>query len=169
MDDPMRAAIRQKLGDATTATWPTLTRRDAVADSIPGKAHAVIGMRRAGKTSFLLQCLQDRLARGTPRDRLVYFNFEDERLSGLAAAELGTLLDEYYRALPHNRREHRVTWCLDEIQLIRGWEAFVRRILDAENVEVFISGSSARMLSREVATSLRGRALETVITPFSFR
>ncbi|MCU0864496.1 MAG: ATP-binding protein [Planctomycetes bacterium] len=169
MDDPMRAAIRQKLGDATTATWPTLTRRDAVAESIPGKAHAVIGMRRAGKTSFLLQCLQDRLASGTPRDRLVYFNFEDERLSGLAAAELGTLLDEYYRALPHNRREHRVTWCLDEIQLIPGWEAFVRRILDAENVEVFVSGSSARMLSREVATSLRGRALETVITPFSLR
>jgi predicted AAA+ superfamily ATPase len=169
MDDQMRAVIRQKLGDATTATWPTLTRRDAVAEPIPGKAYAVVGMRRAGKTSFLLQCLQDRLSSGTPRDRLVYFNFEDERLAGLAAAELGTVLDEYYRALPHNRREHRVTWCLDEIQWIPGWEVFVRRILDAENVEVFLSGSSARMLSREVATSLRGRALETVITPFSFR
>jgi len=62
-----------------------------------------------------------------------------------------------------------VTWCLDEIQIIPGWERFVRRLLDEETVEVFLSGSSARMLSREVATSMRGRAMETVITPFSFR
>jgi len=62
-----------------------------------------------------------------------------------------------------------VTWCFDGIQVVPGWERFVRRLLDSENVEVFLSGSSARMLSREVATSMRGRALETVITPFSFR
>jgi len=49
------------------------------------------------------------------------------------------------------------------------WERFVRRVMDSENVEVFLSGSSARMLSREVATSMRGRSMETVITPFSFR
>lgn len=62
-----------------------------------------------------------------------------------------------------------MTWCFDEIQCIRGWETFIRRLLDSENVEILVSGSSARMLSREVATSMRGRALETVTTPFSFR
>jgi predicted AAA+ superfamily ATPase len=54
-----------------------------------------------------------------------------------------------------------VVWCFDEIQVVAGWESFVRRLLDGENVEVFLSGSSARLLSREVATSMRGRAMET--------
>jgi hypothetical protein len=99
----------------------------------------------------------------------VYFNFEDERLDGLQAADLGVLLDEYYRSFSSLRQQERVTWCLDEIQIVPGWEKFVRRMMDSENVEVFLSGSSARMLSREVATTMRGRALETVITPFSFR
>jgi predicted AAA+ superfamily ATPase len=61
-----------------------------------------------------------------------------------------------------------VTWCFDEIQVVSGWERFARRVLDSENVEMFLSGSSARMLSREVATSMRGRAMETVIAPYSF-
>lgn len=165
----MREAVRQKLADAITNPFPTATRRETAVTAVPGKAQAVVGMRRAGKTTFLMQCLQERFASGVPRDRLVYFNFEDERLAGLTAKDLGFVLDEYYRASPKNRREHRVTWCFDEIQLVPGWETFVRRILDGENVEVFVSGSSARMLSREVATSLRGRALETVIQPFSFR
>jgi predicted AAA+ superfamily ATPase len=169
MKDRITEAIREKLADAAEMRFPQLTRREANGGTVAGKARAVIGMRRAGKTCFLYQCLADRLAAGVDRERLVYFNFEDERLAGIEAADLGTLLDLYYRAHPTLRRAETVTWCLDEIQVVTGWEAFVRRILDAEKVEVFLSGSSARMLSREVATSMRGRAMETVITPFSFR
>lgn len=169
MDDAVREVVRQKLAEAVRRDLPSLVRREAKVDWVPGKAHAVIGMRRAGKTSFLFQCLRDRLDLGVPRERLVYFHFEDERLSGLPSKDLGIVLDEYYRAFPAHRHEQRVTFCFDEIQVVEGWESFVRRILDSENVEVFVSGSSARMLSREVATSLRGRALETVITPFRFR
>jgi hypothetical protein len=62
-----------------------------------------------------------------------------------------------------------VHWFLDEIQLVPGWERFIRRVMDSEKVEFVVSGSSARMLSREVHTSLRGRGMETVIRPFSFR
>ena len=76
---------------------------------------------------------------------------------------------EYYRQFPACRGRERVTFCFDEIQVVGGWERFARRMLDEENVELFLSGSSAKMLSREVATSMRGRALETVISPFSFR
>lgn len=169
MEDQLTDVIRQKLGDAVTIPFPVLTRRDAVAPRLEGKARVVIGMRRSGKTSFLYQCLADRLAEGIARDRLVYFNFEDERLGALEAEQLGAILEEYYRSFPHYRGAARVTWCLDEIQVIPGWERFVRRMIDTENVEVLLSGSSARMLSREVATAMRGRALETVITPFSFR
>jgi hypothetical protein len=62
-----------------------------------------------------------------------------------------------------------VTFFLDEIQNVNRWEKFVRRIMDTEQIEVFLSGSSARLLSREVATSMRGRALATVVYPFSYR
>lgn len=169
MDDQLLKVIRSKLGEAVQEAFPTFTRREAVAPPLRGKAWAVIGMRRAGKTTFLYQCLTDRLAQGVERERLVYFNFEDERLGGLTAPDLGLILDEYYRSFPKYRRNHRVTWCFDEIQTIPGWEKFVRRVMDSENVEILLSGSSARMLSREVSTTMRGRALEVVISPFSFR
>jgi predicted AAA+ superfamily ATPase len=169
MNDRIRESIREKLGDAVELPFPQLTPREATTTVLEGKARAIIGMRRAGKTTFLYQCLAARLAEGVARERLVYFNFEDERLGDLEAADLGVILDEYYRAYPEFRRRERVTWCFDEIQVITGWEKFVRRVMDTENVEVLLSGSSARMLSREVATTMRGRALETIITPFSFR
>jgi predicted AAA+ superfamily ATPase len=79
------------------------------------------------------------------------------------------LLEEYYRRYPELRGRETVYWFLDEIQLVTGWERFVRRVMDSEQVAVMVSGSSARMLSREVYTSLRGRGMETVIRPFSFR
>jgi hypothetical protein len=156
MEDQFTNVIREKLGDAVTLSIPPHVRRDAVAVPIVGKVHAVIGMRRAGKTTFLYQCLADRLADGVERERLVYFNFEDERLGGLQAADLGVILDEYYRSFPRHRRSNRVTWCFDEIQLVNGWEKFVRRVLDTEDVEIFVSGSSAKMLSREIATTMLG-------------
>jgi len=169
MGDRIRDVIREKLGDAIALPFPALTPRDSDTSALEGKARAVIGMRRAGKTTFLYQCLAARLAAGVARERLVYFNFEDERLGDLEPSDLGMILDEYYRAHPEFRRSERVTWCFDEIQAIAGWEKFIRRVMDSEEVEVLISGSSARMLSREIATAMRGRALETVITPFSFR
>jgi predicted AAA+ superfamily ATPase len=164
----MRDIIRQKLAAALEFELPPLTPRHARLPGIQGKAHAVIGMRRAGKTYFLYQCLQERLAQGTPRERLVYFSFEDERLGAMRTEDLGLILEEYYRVFPTTRGNDLVTLCLDEIQTVPMWERFVRRIMDEERVEILLSGSSARMLSREVATSMRGRAMETVITPFSF-
>lgn len=169
MKDHIREAIRQKLGDALDLPFPKLTPREASTASLEGKARAIIGMRRAGKTTFLYQCLAARLTEGVPRNRLVYFNFEDERLGDMEAVDLGIVLDEFYRAHPESRRTGRVTWCFDEIQVIPGWEKFIRRVMDTENVEILLSGSSAKMLSREVATTMRGRSLETVITPFNFR
>jgi len=160
---------RQFVADATTAPPAAITRRDIRTPwQLPGKATAVIGMRRAGKTTFLQQVRADRLAAGTPIGRLPYWNFEDQRLSGIRVDQLPLLLDEYYRLQPELRQEHLVTLCLDEIQVVPGWERFVRRLLDTEKVEVFVSGSSAAMLSREVATSMRGRGWEVVVHPFSF-
>lgn len=144
------------------------TRRDARLPSIPGKAHAVIGMRRAGKTTYLHQLMQDRRA-VRPAECSLYLSFDDDRLAGIGVEQLGFLLEEYYRRFPHLRERGQVSWFLDEIQLVPEWERFVRRVLDSEKIEIVVSGSSARMLSREVHTSLRGRGLATVIRPFGFR
>jgi predicted AAA+ superfamily ATPase len=165
----MHDALRQKLIDSLAAQPPPLTRRDIRLPAVRGKALAVIGMRRSGKSTFLWQCLADRLSAGTPRDDLVYISFEDERLAGIKPLDVAWIVEEYYRLRPSARDKRIVTFCFDEIQTIPGWETFVRRLLDTEKVQVFLSGSSARLLSREVATSMRGRAMEVLVHPFSFR
>ena len=164
-----RTRLAEKLAEGLSAPLPDATRRRVHgAVHLKGKATAVVGMRRAGKTTFLHQIRRERMAHGVPRHRLPYVNFEDEQLAGLGAEHLGFLLEEYYRRFPETRGRETVTWCLDEIQTVPGWERFVRRVLDEEKVEVFVSGSSAALLSREVATAMRGRAWEVVIHPFSF-
>lgn len=147
---------------------PHLTERDLQLPAVPGKAHAVVGMRRTGKTSFLRQLVAQR-RETTPPERVLLLSFDDDRLAELGADQLALLLEEYYRRHPEVRGTQPVHWFLDEIQLVAGWERFVRRVMDTEVVEIVVSGSSARMLSREVHTSLRGRGMETVVRPFSFR
>jgi len=166
---PLRALLAEKLADSLTVPFPAATpRRVHGTVSFPGKATAVIGMRRAGKTTFLHQLRRERYERGTERARLPYINFEDERLAELQAQDLHLLIEEYYRRFPALRGREMVTWCFDELQVVAGWERFIRRLLDTEKVEVFLSGSSAALLSREIATAMRGRAWEVVIHPFSF-
>ena len=165
----LHPVLTEKLNAALApAPPPGLTRRDARLPAVPGKVHAVVGMRRAGKTTFLRQLLDER-RRDLPPERALYLSFDDDRLAGIEADQLALLLEEHYRRHPELRGRKTVHWLLDEIQLVPGWERFVRRVLDSEQVEIAVSGSSARMLSREVHTSLRGRGMETVIRPFSFR
>lgn len=169
MKDQFNFVFQQKIADAQAAPLPQLTRRDIWLPAASGKALAVIGMRRAGKTSFLWQLLAERHAQGVPREGLLYFSFEDERLAGLQGTDLDLLVQAYYRLHPQWRGQQRAAFFLDEIQVVPGWENFARRLLDTENVDLFLSGSSAKLLSREVATSMRGRALEAIVTPFSLR
>jgi hypothetical protein len=168
MQSQFRHIIRQKIADSLAQPVPALTRRDVWIPAVPGKAVTVIGMRRAGKTCMLWQILADRLAAGAPRSSLLYFSFEDERLAGMQAGDLDLVVEEYFLRHPEHRGAAKAVFFLDEIQLVPGWETFVRRILDTENIDVFLSGSSARMLSREIASSMRGRAMEAVVRPFSF-
>lgn len=169
MKSQIDLVLAEKIVDAQTRPIPAMTRRDVWLPQVQGKALAVIGMRRAGKTTFLWQLIAQRLHAGTPREGLLYISFEDERLAGMQASDLDLLVQTYYKLHPQWRDQRRAAFFLDEIQLIPGWELFARRLLDSENIDLYISGSSARMLSREVASSMRGRALEAVVTPFSFR
>jgi hypothetical protein len=165
----LHPVLRSKLeAGLVPAPVAGITPRDVRIPAIAGKAHAVVGMRRAGKSTYLRQ-LQGERQRALQAERAVYVSFDDDRLAELPLAQLDSLIEEYYRNFPQWRGREVVHWFLDEIQLVAGWERFVRRILDSERVEVHVSGSSARLLSREVHTSLRGRGWATTVRPFSFR
>ena len=147
MSGQIEQIVREKIAAAVDAPPPRLTRRDAELPTIPGKALAVIGMRRAGKTSFLHQCRADLIAAGRTPNRMLYFNFEDERLAGLTAADFHVIPDTHLRMYPEPANEP-VSLFLDEIQLVSGWETVIRRLLDTPGHEVFLSGSSAKLLIR---------------------
>lgn len=166
---PLHPVLLEKLNAALLPLPPSnQTLRDARLPEVPAKVHAVIGMRRSGKTTFLRQLQAEQRQTLAPQQAL-YLSFDDDRLAGLDVAQLDLLLEEYYRRFPELRAAETVHWYLDEIQLVPGWDRFVRRVMDSEKVALVVSGSSARMLSREVHTSLRGRGMETVIRPFGFR
>ena len=127
-------------------------------------------MRRSGKTSFLAAHRASRLHSGAPAESQLLLLLEDERLTGITVADLGWLLEEHARRFPPwSGRDRGATLYLDEVQYVPGWEGLLRRVIDSGGIQVFVTGSSARLLSREVATSLRGRAMEVLIHPFSFR
>lgn len=135
--------------------------------AIPGKADAVIGMRRSGKSWLLLGELFARTAAGLPRARTLYASLEDERLGGVRGADLGRLVDAWWRRYPEAAANE--SWLvLDEVQNAPGWERFVRRMLDRGGLRIAVTGSSAGLLSGELATAMRGRSLVTEVLPFGF-
>lgn len=161
--------LRTKLAESLTAPPRDLTRRDVRIPGIPGKPLAVIGVRRGGKTSLLHQLRADRIAGGHPRESQLMLGLEDERLVGMTALDLGWMIEEHARQFPAIRPSAQLSLYLDEIQVVAGWESLVHRLVEAKDVEIVISGSSAKLLSQEVATAARGRLLEVLVHPFSFR
>ncbi len=164
----MDSLVEQLIADFHERPLPELTHREAELPALSGKIDAVIGMRRTGKTWFLFQTMQRYLDRGIPKEAMLYLNFDDERLSPMGASELGRISEIYYRLFP-GHRDRTCYFFFDEIQNISGWEAWLRRLVDTEPVQLAVTGSSAKLLSREIATALRGRSLSTEMFPFSFR
>jgi hypothetical protein len=132
--------IDRLIADFQERELPRITRRDLSLPGLPGKADAVVGMRRSGKTYFLYQQIEQRLAGGIDRGRLLYLNFEDERLLPMAAADLAQIPEAFYRRFPSSR-EHLCWFFFDEVQNVPGWETFVRRLLDTEKVALVLTGS----------------------------
>src|SRR5690606_34905948 len=161
--------LRLKLAEALSAPLQEWTARDIRLPAVRNKALAVIGVRRGGKTSYLHHHMRERLAAGDAPGTHLLVTLEDERLVGMTPEDVGWLLEEHRREVQAVRDQGRRTVYLDEVQVVPGWEALVRRQLDARDTDLFVSGSSAKLLSREVHTSLRGRAMEVLVHPFSFR
>ncbi len=143
-------------------------RRVAVAP-VPGKATVCIGVRRSGKSTFMFQLMKKLQSSGVSRENILYLNFFDERLHSLQHDNLGVIPEAYFSLYPEKKNAEKVYCFFDEIQVISGWEPFIDRLMRMDKCEVYITGSSAQMLSREIATQMRGRALSWEMFPFSFR
>ena len=136
---------------------------------VTGKATVCIGVRRSGKSTFMFQLMRRLLDAGVPRQNILYLNFFDDRLHSLQHGRLSVILEAYFSLYPEKKNAEKVYCFFDEIQVVSGWEPFVDRLMRTEKCEVYITGSSAQMLSREIATQMRGRALSWEMFPFSFR
>lgn len=141
--------------------------RNITFPNINNKIFVTIGMRRTGKTYFLLQTINKLLDSGISLKQILYLNFEDDRLYPLTQEKLRQLLDGFYSLYPENH-DKQCYFFLDEIQNVTDWPIVIRRYFDTKKVQIYLSGSSAKLLSKEIATSLRGRSIATEIWPFSF-
>ncbi|AGB04676.1 putative ATPase (AAA+ superfamily) [Aciduliprofundum sp. MAR08-339] len=123
------------------------------------RAVAVIGPRRVGKTYYFYQLI------GDDRYRTLYLNFEDIRLLDVRAKDIYEILRLFTELTGMN--VERVF--LDEVQNVHGWEHAVRSLIDRGKYRIYLTGSSSKLLSREIATSLRGRTYSYILLPLSFR
>jgi len=145
---------------------PKLHTRDL---SIPKtqKIVTVTGSRRVGKTFYFYQLIMEIMEK-IGKDRIVYINFEDDRILPMSFKELYNITEAYYELYPQNK-DKDIYLFLDEIQNIDSWELYIRRIYDKELVRIFITGSNSKLLSKEIATSLRGRTLNFEMFHLSFK
>jgi predicted AAA+ superfamily ATPase len=163
----MKEVFKRLIVDFQERRFETFFPREYDIPTDTGKIVSLIGVRRSGKTYMFFHMIE-RLRRRVPNENIVYINFEDDRLFPIGLKDLDGLVEAYFELYPHKRGE-KLYWFLDEVQNIEGWERFVRRIYDTLNLQLFVTGSSSRLLSSEIATSLRGRTIVYEIFPFSFK
>jgi predicted AAA+ superfamily ATPase len=143
----------------------SLVRRDLSIPLHSSLIISLIGPRKAGKTYFLYQIIQDLLKKGLKKEQIVYINFEDERLLPLTKDDADLVLEAYFELYPSF--DKKIFFFFDEIQNLPFWPNFLRRI--SQKHSIFITGSSSKMLSFEIATALRGKTLSFYLHPFSFK
>ena len=125
--------------------------------------YVFVGLRRVGKSYLMFQQIHDLLDAGHSRDEILYFNFEDDRIASLTTEDLDLI-----KVCHEEMFECKPIFFFDEIQIVDRWEKFVRRIAD-QGYRVFVTGSNAKMLSSEIATTLGGRTIIQNVYPYSFQ
>lgn len=164
----MLELLKEIILDAQAAPLFTGTQRRLKVEYVPDKATIIMGVRRCGKSTFANQIASSKIAAGAARENILHINFFDDRLSKLRESGPDPVMQAYYMLFPEKKNQETVYCFFDEIQVIPGWEAFIERLLRTENCQICITGSSANLLSKEIATQMRGRALSWELFPFSF-
>lgn len=160
--------LKQVIKEGQEFKFPEIVPREIEVPLKPKKIVAIYGPRRSGKTFLLYSLMKKLAAQGVKRKRILYSNFDDPRLLPFKAIDLETLLESYFELYPELQEKENFAF-FDEIQNVDNWELGVRRIYDTGNFKVFITGSSSKFLSKEIATALRGRAIGFQVLPFSFK
>ncbi len=126
--------------------------------------YVFVGLRRVGKTYMLYQRVNQLLSNGVDQKDILFLNFEDERLSEMQSDDLNSILEVHYEM---SGSDTKPILFFDEIQNVNHWDKFVRRLADSKYT-IYVTGSNAKMLSSDVATTLGGRFLIYDVFPYSF-
>lgn len=149
-------------------TLPDLLHRGVpIDDSNPGNGPiiAVVGPRRAGKTYYLFQRIERLIAEKVPKDEILFIDFEDYRLKGFKPDDI-TVIFEAFQRLTGKQPRHLF---FDEIQQVPDWSRLLRTLHNRRTYSITITGSNSSLLTREIATELRGRYRDILLMPFSFK
>lgn len=168
----MNAVIVEKIRDFHEEGTPKTFERDLSLGALqtPAKGNlvnVVVGVRRCGKTFRLYQEINRILESGWPLQSILYFNFEDERLKPYSSELLTEVVDTYFSLYPETRK-NGAFFFFDEIQEVPDWGTFLRRMVDTQKATIYVTGSSSKMLSSEIASEFRGRAISRELFPLSF-
>ncbi len=125
--------------------------------------YVFVGQRRVGKTYFMYQIITDLIKSGIKKEQILYINFEDERLLELKTDDLQLIIESYKELF-----DLKPILFFDEIQNVKNWEKFVRRLSD-QKYRIYITGSNAELLSKEIASTLGGRFLVKEIHGLCFK
>lgn len=169
---PVNSLVQEKILDFEQLGVPEVFNRDLRLAPIQkpernNLAQVIVGTRRCGKTYRLFQEMHDIVNAGYSPETILYFNFEDERLKPYSPTLLSDVIDTYFMLHPVAREEGCFLF-FDEIQEVPDWSLFLRRVIDSTKATVYVTGSSSKMLSSELASEFRGRSLSRELFPLSF-
>lgn len=169
----MNPTIIQILRDFNIDDYLPIISRDLdLGDILPPRrgnlVKVIIGMRRSGKSFRLLQEMIKLHDQNIPWSRICYFNFEDDRLGSVTSRTGDEVIQTFKDEHPESIDEG-IYYFFDEIQEMDGWSAWMRRMVDTQKATFYLTGSSSKLLSDEIGTEFRGRAIEFELLPFSFR
>lgn len=162
-----KESLKHVLSEGTSGKIPATMPREIVLPLDTRKITTLVGIRRSGKTSLLYDTMQRLAAQGVDRRQMIFLNFEDDRLMPLKSRELDMILPAHFELYPEMAERKKYIF-FDEVQNAPGWEPYVRRLHDTQDAQIFLTGSSSHLLSRELSTSLRGRTICYEVFPLSF-
>lgn len=162
----MNTYYRELITDFIERDLSGVKKRELELPEQSGRIVTLIGARRVGKTFLLFQHIQ-KLRQTVDKTKLLYVNFENDRLFPFTLEKAQQIVETYYEMYPLYKHQ-KVYFFFDEIQNIPEWNLFIRRLYDTEDCYLFLTGSSSRLLSSEIATSLRGRTITFEVFPLSF-
>lgn len=151
--------IKEYIEDWYGKELPFLLSRELKVTQIQGKVIGIVGPRRAGKTYYFFQLMKP------VKEVSLYLDFED---SSFLTVKYNEVLEIAHLFTEITGKEPEYIF-LDEIQNLEKWETAVRTLLDRTPFNIFVTGSSSKLQSKEIATQLRGRSLTYILLPFSFR